>query len=95
MLEFRLKALEQFYKMPMPQWGGNMDDLDFDDIQYYVKPSEKQGQDLGRSSGGNQAKLSTSWAFRKRSRSFLPAYPPSTNPKSFITACRKNWRSKA
>ena len=44
MLQFRLKALEQFLKMPLPRWGGNLDDLDFDDIQYYVKPSEKQGR---------------------------------------------------
>lgn len=44
MLEFRLKSLEQFYKMPMPRWGGNLDDLDFDEIQYYVKPSERQGK---------------------------------------------------
>ncbi|MDB4867328.1 MAG: sufB [Cohnella sp.] len=44
MLNFRLKALAQFRKMPMPKWGGNMDDLDFEEIQYYVKPSEKQGK---------------------------------------------------
>ncbi|OXM84238.1 Fe-S cluster assembly protein SufB [Paenibacillus rigui] len=44
MLDFRLKSLEQFEKMPMPRWGGNLDDLDFNDIQYYVKPSEKQGK---------------------------------------------------
>jgi len=44
MLEFRLKALEQFNKMPVPRWGGNLDELDFNDIQYYVKPSEKQGR---------------------------------------------------
>lgn len=44
MLEFRLKSLDQFLKMPMPKWGGNMEDLDFNDIQYYVKPSEKQGK---------------------------------------------------
>lgn len=53
MLEFRLKALEQFYKMPLPnaensQWfsllPGKLDDLDFDDITYYVKPSERQGR---------------------------------------------------
>ncbi|MCK9861758.1 Fe-S cluster assembly protein SufB [Paenibacillus sp. ATY16] len=44
MLEFRLKSLEQFNKMPMPNWGGDMADLDFSDIQYYVKPSEKQGK---------------------------------------------------
>ncbi|WP_085522857.1 Fe-S cluster assembly protein SufB [Tuberibacillus sp. Marseille-P3662] len=40
MLDYRLKALEFFYKKPMPQWGGNLNDLDFDDITYYVKPSE-------------------------------------------------------
>jgi len=44
MLNFRLKALEQFFKMPLPRWGGNLDDLDFNDIQYYVKPSEKRGK---------------------------------------------------
>ncbi|WP_240416257.1 Fe-S cluster assembly protein SufB [Paenibacillus periandrae] len=44
MLDFRLKSFEQFLKMPMPRWGGNMDDLDFEDIQYYVRPSEKQGK---------------------------------------------------
>ncbi|WP_079526940.1 MULTISPECIES: Fe-S cluster assembly protein SufB [Halobacillus] len=40
MLDFRLKSLEQFYKKPMPQWGGDLSELDFDDITYYVKPSE-------------------------------------------------------
>lgn len=44
MLEFRLKSLAQFEKMAMPRWGGNMDELDFNEIQYYVKPSEKQGK---------------------------------------------------
>ncbi|WP_058306822.1 Fe-S cluster assembly protein SufB [Gracilibacillus massiliensis] len=41
MLEYRLKALEQFYKKPMPQWGGDLQELDFDEITYYVKPSER------------------------------------------------------
>ncbi|SFF90288.1 Iron-regulated ABC transporter membrane component SufB [Halobacillus alkaliphilus] len=41
MLDFRLKSLEQFYKMPMPQWGGDLSELNFDDITYYVKPSER------------------------------------------------------
>lgn len=44
MLEFRLKALEIFNKMPMPNWGGDMSSLDFNDIQYYVRASEKQGK---------------------------------------------------
>lgn len=29
MLEFRLKSLEQFRKMPMPTWGGDLTALDF------------------------------------------------------------------
>lgn len=41
MLDYRLKALEHFYSKPMPQWGGDLSDLDFDEITYYVKPSEK------------------------------------------------------
>ncbi|AQY51946.1 FeS assembly protein SufB [Listeria weihenstephanensis FSL R9-0317] len=40
MLDFRLKSLEQFYKMPMPQWGGDLSELKFEDIRYYVKPSD-------------------------------------------------------
>jgi Fe-S cluster assembly protein SufB len=56
MLQFRLKSFEQFLKMPMPnstnsKWfsmlPGNMEDLNFDDITYYVKPSEKQGKTWG------------------------------------------------
>lgn len=41
MTEFRLKALEIFYSMPMPQWGGDLSALNFDEIVYYVKPSER------------------------------------------------------
>lgn len=44
MLDFRLKSLEIFNSLPLPRWGGNLDDLDFNDITYYVKPSEKQGK---------------------------------------------------
>ncbi|MEG0380939.1 MAG: Fe-S cluster assembly protein SufB, partial [Kurthia sp.] len=40
MLNYRLKALETFYAKPMPQWGGDLGSLDFDEITYYVKPSE-------------------------------------------------------
>ncbi|WOV86438.1 Fe-S cluster assembly protein SufB [Sporosarcina oncorhynchi] len=40
MLDYRLKSLELFYSMPMPQWGGDLKPLNFDEITYYVKPSE-------------------------------------------------------
>ncbi|MBR3061136.1 MAG: Fe-S cluster assembly protein SufB [Exiguobacterium sp.] len=41
MLDFRLKSLDHFNKMAMPTWGGDLSALDFDEITYYVKPSEK------------------------------------------------------
>src|SRR5690625_2551580 len=44
MLEERLKALDIFFSKPMPMWGGDLSELDFDEIIYYVKPSEKQGR---------------------------------------------------
>ena len=44
MLETRLKALDIFFSKPMPMWGGDLSELDFDEIIYYVKPSERQGR---------------------------------------------------
>lgn len=44
MLDRRLQALDIFLKKPMPSWGGNLDGLHFEDIVYYVKPSDKQGK---------------------------------------------------
>ncbi|WP_282779470.1 MULTISPECIES: Fe-S cluster assembly protein SufB [unclassified Nocardia] len=42
MLDFRLKALRIFDKKPMPNWGSNLDGIDFDNIKYFVRSSEKQ-----------------------------------------------------
>ncbi len=44
MLEFRLKAYDYFLKRPMPTWGGDLSEIDFDDIYYYIRPAEKQGK---------------------------------------------------
>ncbi|MEZ5074378.1 MAG: hypothetical protein R2691_06030 [Solirubrobacterales bacterium] len=41
MREFRLKALEHFLARPVPQWGANLNQIDFDDIHYFVRASEK------------------------------------------------------
>lgn len=43
MLENRLKAFHHFQERPMPNWGADLSDIDFDDIYYYIKPSERQG----------------------------------------------------
>src|SRR5215204_4707103 len=44
MREFRLKALEHFLQRPTPQWGGNLNQIDWDDIHYFVRASEKNSQ---------------------------------------------------
>lgn len=41
MLEFRLEAYEIFKAKPDVKWGGYLASLDFDDIYYYVKASER------------------------------------------------------
>ncbi|HEY7062501.1 MAG TPA: Fe-S cluster assembly protein SufB [Chloroflexota bacterium] len=45
MLQFRLKSLAIFERKPLPTWGGDLSEIDFDNIYYYIKPSEKQGKD--------------------------------------------------
>src|ERR687883_1873299 len=43
MRKFRLRALQIFERKPMLPWFAvNMPDLDFDDIYYYIKPTDKQ-----------------------------------------------------
>jgi Fe-S cluster assembly protein SufB len=43
MLDFRLKSLEIFNSKPMPNWGGDIG-VDFQDIYYYLKPTDHQGR---------------------------------------------------
>ena len=44
MLNTRLKALEIFDKKPMPTWGADLSTIDFDNIKYFVRSTEKQAQ---------------------------------------------------
>src|SRR5579885_3154540 len=42
MLENRLKALRIFERKPMPSWGSDLTGIDFQNIKYFVKSTEKQ-----------------------------------------------------
>jgi Fe-S cluster assembly protein SufB len=42
MLQFRLRAYDHFLTRPMPTWGGDLGQIDFDKIVYYRKPSERE-----------------------------------------------------
>lgn len=41
MLEFRLKAFEAFEKKDLPKWGVDFSSLNFDDLTYYIKPTDR------------------------------------------------------
>jgi len=41
MLDFRLRSYDIFMKKPMPNWGGDLGKIDFQNIYYYTKASEK------------------------------------------------------
>jgi Fe-S cluster assembly protein SufB len=43
--DFRLKALDHFESRPTPKWGGDLDQIDFDDIHYFVRASEQNSRD--------------------------------------------------
>ncbi|NUU19877.1 Fe-S cluster assembly protein SufB [Cellulomonas humilata] len=42
MLKTRLKSLRLFDKKPMPWWGSDLSGIDFDNIKYFVRSTEKQ-----------------------------------------------------
>src|SRR5258708_6670247 len=44
MYDKRMAALKIFHAKPLPMWGGDLTKLNFDNIYYYVKPTDKQGK---------------------------------------------------
>src|SRR6201999_383805 len=42
MLELRLKGLRLFERKPLPAWGADLSTIDFDNIKYFVRSTEKQ-----------------------------------------------------
>lgn len=44
MLETRLRAYRTFLKKPVPKWGGELGTINFDEVKYYVKASDKPVQ---------------------------------------------------
>lgn len=45
MLEFRLKSLDTYNRISLPQWGPDISELNMDNIVTYVKPNAKQVSD--------------------------------------------------
>lgn len=45
MLDFRLKSFERYQSQKMPTWGADLSEIDFDNITYYKKSSNKPERD--------------------------------------------------
>ena len=87
MRQFRHKSLDYFLARPMPSWGADLSGIDFDNIHYYVKPTEKQADKwedlpaeildtwdrLGHPRGGEEVPRGRRGAVRVRGR--LPQAP--------------------
>lgn len=41
MKDFRVKSYQAFLKQKMPNWGGDLSEIDFDNIVYYLRASER------------------------------------------------------
>jgi Fe-S cluster assembly protein SufB len=60
MRRFRLKSLKHFDARPMPWWGADLSDIDFQDIYYFIRSTEKQAttwEDLPEDIRGTWDKL--------------------------------------
>ena len=44
MRSFRLKALERFERKPLPTWGADLSTIDFQDIFYFLRATDRQGR---------------------------------------------------
>jgi Fe-S cluster assembly protein SufB len=84
MLEYRLKAYQHFLERPMPNWGADLSGIKFDDIYYYIKPSNRQEddwEDVPSYIKDTFNKLGIPEAEQNSS----PALPPNMNLRSFTT----------
>ncbi len=44
MRDFRLRGLEVFQQKPTPLWGGDLSELNYDEIHYFMRASDRQGK---------------------------------------------------
>ena len=72
MLESRLRALRTFNKKPMPHWGSNLEGIDFDNIKYFVRSTEKQAAGWTSCPRTSRTPTTSSASRRRRSSGWCP-----------------------
>ena len=79
MLEYRLNALKEFYRMPMPTWGGDLSEIDFEDLTYYV--NQKKQNVHGMKYQKKLKILLKNLVFQKLNKNILQVYLHNMNQK--------------
>jgi hypothetical protein len=96
MREFRLNAYDVFRSKPMPTWGDTalLNEIDFDNIHYFVKPASRPSS-RGTTSPTTSSAPSTGSGSPKRSASSSAASRRSTSPKSSTTPSSRSSKKTA
>ena len=96
MLDLRLKGLKLFERKPMPTWGSDLSGIDFDNIKYFVRSTEKQAatwDELPADIKATYDRLGIPEAEKQRLMSGVSR--PSTSPRSSTTRSVRTSRSRA
>ena len=70
MRDIRLKSYQHFERRPMPNWGGDMSEIFFDEIFYYIKPTIRSTP--GTSCPTRSSRPTRSWGSPRPSASTWP-----------------------
>ncbi len=90
MLDFRLKALDIFMQMPMPEWGADLGVLNFEDFYYYMRPvhtKARSWEDVPEAIKDTFEKLGIPEAERK----FLAGVETQMDSEAVYSSLREEW----
>src|SRR5947209_10086674 len=93
MLKFRLRAYEHFVKRPMPAWGGDLAHIDFNDIYYYLRPTDKVEKSWDEVPDRTN-KTFDRWGIQEVEKKSLPGVVPQKKPKVVYKILLKNFECK-
>ena len=89
MLDFRLKALDIFFDMPMPTWGVDLGALDFEQFYYFMRaaPKERSWEDVPAAIKDTFEKLGIPEAERK----YLAGVETQMDSESVYSSLKEEW----
>ncbi|MGC9398809.1 MAG: Fe-S cluster assembly protein SufB [Anaerolineae bacterium] len=93
MLDFRLKALKTFLKIPMPTWGADLGVLDFEEFYYYLRPMSlkaRSWEDVPEAIKETFERLGIPEAERK----FLAGVETQMDSEAVYGSLKREWESK-